>query len=104
MTEFARIEIKRGSLYVLSADCARFFPEIESIILLRDGRDLLIAPVRYAAAGGYILKIRNSVGDRVAVAPDFFRANDFDDRESRVLLAEWDHERAALRAAAVFNN
>ena len=41
--------------------------------------DLLILPVRHAAAGGYLLKLRNGAGDRVVNAPDFFREHGLDD-------------------------
>ena len=104
MTEAAKIEMKTGNLYLSNQDRARSFSQIESLVLLRDGDDLLIVPVRFAAAGGYILKIRNSAGDRVVVATDFFPVNNFDDDEPRVLNATWDETRAALRIPALFNN
>ena len=39
----------------------------------------MILPVRHAAAGGYVLKLRNSAGDRVVHAPDFFREHHIDE-------------------------
>ncbi len=45
---------------------------------------MLVLPVRYAASGGYVLKIRNAAGDRVVDAGDFFRDHGLDDG------AEWE--------------
>ena len=52
----------------------RHFAGLEGVILLRRDNDILILPVRNNAAGGYLLKLRNSAGDRVVNAADFFRA------------------------------
>ena len=102
MMEPAQISIRRGSLFLKRGDCERHFGGLEAVILLRDQADLLILPVRHAAAGSYILKLRNSDGDRVVTAADFFRSNGIDDGENRELAAVWDESRAALRATAVF--
>jgi hypothetical protein len=50
---------------------------------LRQEADLLVLPVRHAASGGYIMKIRNAAGDRVINGADFFRDQGLDDQ------AEW---------------
>ena len=102
MTDPVHIEVRRGSLLLNQADCDRHFEGLEAVILLREGLDLLILPVRHSPAGGYLLKRRNSAGDRVVTATDFFRANGIPDESERSLFAVWDDERAALRASAIF--
>jgi hypothetical protein len=72
------------------------------VILLRRDRDLCILPVRHAAAGGYLLKLRNKAGDRVVHAPDFFREHGIDDNIELELSAVWSRESAALIAAGAF--
>ncbi len=95
--------IRRGSLHLGRAAYARHFDGLQAVVLLRDGPDLLVLPVRHAAAGGYVLKLRNSAGDRVVAAADFFRANGIADEEARELSARWDEQHAALRAASAFD-
>jgi hypothetical protein len=94
--------VRRGSLHLGQAEYARHFDGLQAVVLLRDGPDLLVLPVRHAAAGGYVLKLRNSAGDRVVAAADFFRANGLGDEERRELTARWDEQRAALRAVSAF--
>ena len=59
-------------------------------------------PVRHAAGGGYLLKVRNSAGDRVVNAMDFFRMQGLDDNDEATLPVSWSTEHAALKAARVF--
>jgi len=94
--------LRRGSLLLAQSDYARHFNGLDSVVLLRDGSDLLVLPVHRAAAGGYILKLRNAAGDRIVSAADFFRSNGICDEDDRALTAVWDEARAALRAAATF--
>jgi hypothetical protein len=80
----------------------RYFAGLETVILLcRDG-DLCILPVKHAAAGGYLLKLRNKAGDRVVYAPDFFREQGVDDGTALELSVVWSTERGALVAADAF--
>lgn len=88
--------IRRGALYLSAAACERHFAGIDAVALLRGDRDLIILPVRHAAAGGYLLKRRNARGDRVVLAPEFFRACGFDDDAEVALEARWDDRAAAL--------
>ncbi|ACK52641.1 conserved hypothetical protein [Methylocella silvestris BL2] len=96
------VQLRRGGLYLSSALCAKFFPGLETVILLRRDRDLLILPVRHAAAGGYLLKLRNSAGDRVVFAPDFFREHGFEDHVACEFAVDWDPEVAALTVRNAF--
>jgi hydrogenase maturation protease len=92
----ASVVVKRGSVYLTREICERYFGNLETVILLRRDNDLLIMPVRYVAAGGYLLKLRNGAGDRVVNAADFLRVHGIDDAVELHLLAFWCAERAGL--------
>ena len=96
MTEIAPICFRDGRLYVPRETSESYFAGSSAVALLRSGRDLLVLPVRQIAAGGYILKTRNSNGDRVVTAPDFFRAEGIEEMQSWAGEARWDDDRAAL--------
>lgn len=93
------VRVSRGALHVCAEDYARYFDGISGIVLLRRDNDLLILPVRLAQAGGYILKRKNLAGDRVAHAPDFFRANGITDENEREIEVFWDPTQGGLVAA-----
>lgn len=99
----ASVEVRRGGLYLSSATCDRYFTGLESVILLRRNDDLVIMPVRHAASGGYLLKRRNTAGDRVVFAPDFFREHGLGDETACEFFAHWDSEQAALVAKDMFS-
>jgi hypothetical protein len=103
MSAGAIVRLKRGSLYFSREVYDRYFPRLETIILLRRSDDLVILPVRHAAAGGYVLKLRNSAGDRVVHAPDFFRENGVADEIEAELAVFWSTESAGLLATKVFS-
>jgi hydrogenase maturation protease len=91
------ITLRRGSLHIGRDLYERYFAGLESVILLSRGEDLLILPVRHAASGGYLLKVRNSRGDRVVVAADFLRDHGFDvDGEEAAFAVSWSTESAGL--------
>jgi len=102
MTPPATLTLKRGSLYLSCAIYDRYFAGLETIVLIRRDHDLLVLPVRHAAAGGYLLKLRNGAGDRVVNAPDFFREHGLDDEAQREFVVAWDSQRAALVARDAF--
>jgi hypothetical protein len=96
------VELRRGSLYLARELYQRHFAGLDGVVLLRRDDDLLVLPVRHSAAGGYLLKIRNSAGDRVVHAADFFRAHGVADADHLTLPAAWEPDRAALVAAGAF--
>jgi hypothetical protein len=96
------ITLRQGALHLSRETYERYFAGLEGVILLRRDRDLCILPVRHAAAGGYLLKVRNKAGDRVVHAPDFFRQQNVDDRIALELTVSWSAERGALVAAELF--
>ncbi len=102
MTGEATVTVKRGGLYLSREVYDRFFPGIETVILLRRDDDLLILPVRHAAAGGYLLKLRNAAGDRVVQAADFLQAQGIGEATEISLPVVWNAEFAGLCARAAF--
>ena len=98
-----RLLIRHGALYLSAAACEQYFSNIDAVALVQRGGALVVLPVRYAAAGGYLLKRRNRRGDRVVSAPDFFRACGFDDDAAVALEARWDDRQAALVASGLAN-
>ena len=103
MTGNVPIGFRNGRLYVPCAACRSYFGDSEAVALLRRGGDLLVLPVRHAAAGGYILKIRNSAGDRVITAPDFFRAEGVDETQVWDGQADWSEDHAAVALYGFFS-
>lgn len=96
------LTIKDGALYIPSGVYSKFFAGLQTVILLRREDDLYVLPVRHVAAGGYLLKVRNSAGDRIVDAPDFFREQAIRDGSSRELSALWSDRHGALVAANAF--
>jgi hypothetical protein len=94
--------VKSGKLYIGRAVYARYLDGLGTVVLLRRGDDLLVLPVRHAAAGGYLLKVRNAAGDRVVDAADFFREHHCDEPSERQLALTWDAETAGIRFAGAF--
>lgn len=80
MTGAGEIRFSQGRLYIDRAAHADYFAGSDTVILLRQEADLLVLPVRHAASGGYIMKIRNAAGDRVINGADFFRDQGMDDQ------------------------
>lgn len=100
----AQIEVKAGSIYLSAALTQRYFANLEAVILLRQDDDLVILPVRHAASGGYLLKVKNAAGDRVINAMDFFRFNGDERNTARTVDVVWSSSVAGLTAAAYFKS
>lgn len=103
MSATQNVIVHNGGLYLSRALCGIYFNGLEGVVLLREADDLLILPVRHAAAGGYLLKIRNGAGDRVVTAPDFFRRQGVSDADEHCLPVRWDSARASLLAPGAFD-
>ncbi|ODR98208.1 hypothetical protein AUC69_09860 [Methyloceanibacter superfactus] len=102
MSDPASVSVRRGSLYLAREVYDRYFPGLDAVVLLRREDDLLILPVRHAASGGYLLKLRNGAGDRVVSAPDFFREQGIGEDMELCLPVTWSPEKAALCAVDIF--
>ena len=96
------MQIRRGVLDFDAALYERFFGGLATVVLLREDASLLILPVHDAAAGGYLVKLRNRAGARAVDAADFFRTHGVDDAVELERPVVWSEERAALVAEAVF--
>lgn len=103
MSEPCIVSVRRGALHFSRETYERHFCGLDNVVLLRDGANLIILPVRNPAAGGYVIKLRNGAGDRTVVAADFFRDNGVEDSIELTLPANWISERAALVAPAAFD-
>ncbi len=90
------VTLKRSALHLPAALCARHFSGCEGVILQWRAPELLIMPVRHAAAGGYLLKQRNRAGDRVIQAADFFHDHGLDGESERAVVGCWRPDVAAL--------
>jgi hypothetical protein len=96
------LTVRRGVLHFTREAYERCFPTVQAVVLVRDGRDLLVLPVRHAAAGGYLVKLRNAAGDRAVDAADFLRGNGVEDSDERRLEGVWNEAAACLTAPAFF--
>jgi hypothetical protein len=96
------VTVRRGALHFTRETYERFFNSLENVVLLRDGTNLVVLPVRHQAAGGYVIKVRTGAGDRTVMAADFFRENGIEDAVEMTLPATWSEERAALIVDRVF--
>jgi len=99
-----RMRLRRGSLYFTAALHGRYFGGVETVILLREDADLLIMRVAHAAAGGYLIKLRNRAGDRVIHGADFFRNHGLGDEQEFSFTPRWCQTRSALVADGLFHN
>ncbi len=92
----ARMTVRQGNIFLDASTYARYFPGLECIVLLKHEQTLLLLPVRHAAAGGLLMKVRNAQGDRVIHAQEFFRGQGLDDDREWTGSLQWDDRRAAL--------
>lgn len=95
-----RLALVRGSLRVPRELYDLWFAGVDACVLLRDGDDLLVLPVRHLPGGGHLLKVRNARGDRVVAATDFFR--DHGAEADRSFDVAWSTAAAGLVAARFF--
>ncbi len=87
----------RGNIYLALEICDAYFPNMQSVALIRREDRILIVPLMQESGGGLLLKIRNARGDRVIHAQEFFRAHGLDeDVRARTVPVLWSSESAAL--------
>jgi hydrogenase maturation protease len=96
------LRIEQGRLYLSRSAFDRHFAGGGGVVLLRSGENLMILPVRQAQSGGYLAKIRNSAGDRVVSAPDFFRDHGVAEERRWAGHSAWSEEHAALICPGFF--
>jgi hypothetical protein len=98
------LTIRRAALHFSGDVYERYFNGLDSVVLLREGEALVVLPVRHAAGGGYLIKLRSGSGERTVDAADFFRQNGIDDTVELTLPATWRDEMAALVVEGAFNS
>ncbi len=82
---------------VLKAELARTFFPGDTLLALRRDRELWLLPTRGAAAGGLVLKQRNTAGDRAVLVREVLE----DAPILGLRQAFWDERQGALRVALV---
>lgn len=82
---------------VLKAELARTFFPGDTLLALRRDRELWLLPTRGAAAGGLVLKQRNTAGDRAVLVREVLE----DEPILGLRQAFWDERQGALRVALV---
>lgn len=87
--------LKNGNLYLDSELYETYFSTINSVVLIKKGDTFLLMPVQQAG-GGLLFKIKNTKGDRIVHAIEFFQQNGIEAEEEKVLDVEWSAELAAL--------
>jgi hypothetical protein len=87
-----------GYLHIPAEEAVRF-PTGTAIVLIR-GEELWIMPVSHPGAGGLLLKVRNSRGDRSVFVQDLLPS----DVSPGVRDAEWDDRLGALRIPLFCSN
>jgi len=91
-----RMTLRQGNIFLDASTYAQYFHGLECLVLLRQEQTLLLLPVRHAAAGGLLMKVRNVQGDRVIHAQEFFRGHGLDEEREWTGSLQWDERRAAL--------
>ena len=91
------VTLCRGNIYLSRQVCDTYLPDAESVALVLRDDQVLIMPLIRQSGGGMLLKIRNSQGDRVIHAQEFFRDKGLlEDFEQRLLSVRWRSDMAAL--------
>jgi len=86
-----------GNLHLSHELCDAHLAGVAAVALVARDAQVLIVPLIPGSPGGLLLKQRNSRGDRVIHAQDFFRVHSLpEDSESRPLSARWSEALAAL--------
>jgi hypothetical protein len=96
--ELPEIRLARGSVRLNATCYERYFGSTQGIILLYEAevRRLWVLPVLSARAGGFLLKLINTRGDRAAAAHGFFRDHDIPEDLEACFTPRWDPARQGL--------
>lgn len=90
------VHVRHGNLYLEASLYKKYFPDLQSAILMKKDTTLFILPVINANAGGLLMKIRNAQGDRVIHAQEFFRDNAIDESLDQLVPVFWDRNSSGL--------
>lgn len=91
------VSIARGNVYLPRETYDTYFSTIEAAALLPHPEGILLLPLIQDSAGGSLIKIRNSRGDRVIHAQEFYRINGYAEQLPEIRhTVKWLSEKAAL--------
>ncbi|MBX9694199.1 MAG: hydrogenase maturation protease [Cyanobacteria bacterium] len=90
------IKLRDGKLYIDADLYERYFAGLDTVALIERADQLLLLPIHSNAAGGLMIKVRNSKGDRVIDGVDFLRRVGLDSPAERLIPAYWDSTQAGL--------
>lgn len=89
-----KVELTPAGYLSMSAAVAEYFPTGTVAVLPRDD-ELWVMPVSYPGAGGLLLKVQNSRGDRCVLVDQFLPPG----VAPGTLEAVWDDDMGALRVS-----
>jgi len=89
------IILKNGNLYIDSDVYDTYFNSADSVVLIHRESNYFLMPVQQMA-GGLLMKIINTKGDRVVNAIEFLQHNKVDSNEARTIEVKWDQNYSAL--------
>jgi hypothetical protein len=96
------VNIACGNIYIPHETFETYLKGIEAVALLPHNDGILIFPLIQESAGGLLLKMRNSQGDRIVHAQEFFRNNNYvEEFQERPCDVRWLSDRAALLIVGV---
>lgn len=94
MSQF-QLEINEQGYLILSKELStEYFPEDACVAILR-GIELWILPIHNKNSGGFLMKQRNSIGERSVLIHEVLPA----DWKNGNYSAFWDNENGAIRIA-----
>jgi hypothetical protein len=92
----------RGNIYLSRETCDSYLAGVAAVAVLSREDHVMIVPLAREAAGGMLLKIRNTRGDRVIHAQEFFRARGLvEDWQEHPLEVRWSAEAGALVVSGI---
>jgi hypothetical protein len=91
------IAVGRGNFYLPRDICDAYLPGVTAVAVLLRAGEIMIVPLIQQSAGGLLLKQRNSRGDRVIHAQEFFRSHHLaEEFDLRPIAVHWSQDFAAL--------
>lgn len=92
----------RGNIYFSREIYDAYFSGASAVALVEREHRLFVVPLIIPSSGGLLLKVRNTRGDRVLHAQEFFRGHGYgEDFEKRVYPVELNVELAALEIIGI---
>ncbi len=84
----SQLYFRHGDLCIDSELYETYFQKVQSVALLKKDNQFFILPIQQAG-GGLLAKIRNSQGDRVVHAMEFFQRHNVDIDQDVMVDVSW---------------